>query len=419
MELDEGVLRTLTQYAATWTGFSPEAIHPDAIRRTARRQLAACTGVNELLERASRGDRDLVFAFSQGVSVGETFFFRQPEHFQFVTERVLPLLLSPEEPIRAWSAGCATGEEGYSIAACLQGSVPPGVRVEVLGTDLVEGNIQSARRGLYRPWSVRDSGPLLYPLLEPADAERVRIREEVKRLVRFERHNLLDPPPGAPGSFDLIFCRNVLVYFSPSSIQRVCAHLSQALSRRGVLLFGTMDINAPLPGLVRYGSSALQAFVHPDSPLLRRIEPPPAAPAPSRPTPAAVRPTPPAMARPPPPKSPEPPRPPTATMPPPTEPVALHVRALVHIERGEEASAKRILSYLARNAPDYIPGIVESALLHDRTGDPEFASSLMREVLRRASGLPPDRVLAGPEPLPVEFYVATAEALLQRKEEGR
>ena len=96
------------------------------------------------------------------------------------------------------------------------------------------------------------------------------------------------------------------------------------------------------------------------------------------------------------------------------EPVALHLRALVHIERGEKKVAERALDELTRAVPDYVPGILERALLHVRSGEPSAASSLMREVLRRTDKLPPDEMLAGPEPLPVAFYRDSARTFLRR-----
>jgi chemotaxis protein methyltransferase CheR len=96
----------------------------------------------------------------------------------------------------------------------------------------------------------------------------------------------------------------------------------------------------------------------------------------------------------------------------PPEPVALHLRALVHIERGERKIAEQALDELP---PDYVPGILERALLHVRGGQPTAAASLMREVLRRTEKLPPEEILAGPEPLPVSFYRDSAKTFLERE----
>jgi hypothetical protein len=97
----------------------------------------------------------------------------------------------------------------------------------------------------------------------------------------------------------------------------------------------------------------------------------------------------------------------------PAEPVALHLRALVHIERGDRQVAERELNDLARKVPDYVPGILERALLHVRMGEKSAATSLMREVLRRTDKLPEGELLPGPEPLPVSFYRDSAQTFLR------
>jgi Tfp pilus assembly protein PilF len=98
--------------------------------------------------------------------------------------------------------------------------------------------------------------------------------------------------------------------------------------------------------------------------------------------------------------------------------VALHLRALVHIERGERKRAQKELDDLARQVPEYVPGILERALLHVRLGEKATATTLMREVLKRTEQLASDDLLPGPEPLPVSFYRDSAETFL-RSSRGR
>jgi hypothetical protein len=98
---------------------------------------------------------------------------------------------------------------------------------------------------------------------------------------------------------------------------------------------------------------------------------------------------------------------------PPPEPVAIHLRALVHIEHGERQVARAALDELCTLAPGYVPGLLERALLHVRSGERAAAGALMRDVLRRTEGLAADEMLAGPEPLPVSFYRESAERFLR------
>jgi hypothetical protein len=182
------------------------------------------------------------------------------------------------------------------------------------------------------------------------------------------------------------------VYFSPDAVRTVVRHLSRALAPGGALLFGSMDIAEPPPGLVRAEAAELQIY--------RRLDAKPA-PKPARTparTPARVPPQLPRL------------RPP--------EPVALHLRALVHIERGEKTRAEKELNDLATQVPDYVPGILERALLHVRLGEKTAATSLMREVLKRTEKLAGDELLPGPEPLPVSFYRGSAQTFLRSSRGG-
>ncbi len=374
----------LTDYAAQWTGFSRDAILPDAIRRAAE-QLGE---PDQLLRRAKQRDRTVVHALCQAVSVGETFFFRHPEHFRYLASTLLPeLLASKRSAVHAWSAGCATGEEAYSLAACLLELLPLGVAAEVFATDLLERNLAAARTGVYGHWSRRPSGPLLHAVFRDLSKDRVAVLDRVRAVTRFAEHNLLDP---APGEFEIIFCRNVLVYFSPEAARTAVQHLARALAPGGALFFGSMDVSEPPPELVSAGLPELQIFRRPG----RKGE-------------KKARPTPP-----PPPSLPYVPR----KRPP--EPVALHLRALVHIERGEKKRAASELTELAREVPEYVPGILERALLHVRMGEPSAAASLMREVLRRTEKLSAEEMLPGPEPLPVSFYRDSAQTFLRSARGG-
>ena len=372
--LDDNALEQLSALAAELTGFSRDAILPDAIRR------AAASFGADVVEKAGQRDPAVVHALCQAVSVGETFFFRLPEHFRFLATTLIPeLIAAGRKVIRAWSAGCATGEETYSLAACLLDLCP--VPVEVLGTDLHERNLAAARTGTYGMWSRRASGPMLHEVFETA-GERASVSQRVRAVTRFAHHNLLEP---APGEFDVIFCRNVLVYFSPEAVKRTVANVTRALAHGGAICFGSMDVGEPPPGFAHAGASELQIFRHERRAVPRPKPPePPSSGLPKRPAPRAA------------------------------EPVALHLRALVHIERGDRKTAERELDDLVRLVPDYVPGILERALLHVRSGQPTAAVSLMREVLRRTDKLPADEVLAGPELLPVAFYRESAQAFLAR-----
>jgi chemotaxis protein methyltransferase CheR len=178
------------------------------------------------------------------LTVGETYFFRQPEQFDLIRRRILPELLADRpagRPISVWSAGCASGEEPYSLAIHLE-EEGLAARSTVLGTDLSPIALHAARRATYRPWSLRDSTPAFVGrYFEPA-GEQKRLVDRIRGRVRFERHNLntdhgMRPTQGV----DLILCRNVMIYFEPDAVARVARLLFDALSEDGWLVTAPAD----------------------------------------------------------------------------------------------------------------------------------------------------------------------------------
>jgi chemotaxis protein methyltransferase CheR len=188
-----------------------------------------------------------VDALLDEITVGETYFFREPEHFRLIRQAVVPPLLGGEaalRPIRVWSAGCATGEEAWTLAIVLaqEGLAD---RTRVLGTDVSRRALAAAERGLYRPWSLRacdDTAKLAHFGARGADFE---IRERYRPLVDFRYLNLAADafPSLANGTWglDLILCRNVLIYFDRETTKRVLGRFYEALVEGGWLFLGSSD----------------------------------------------------------------------------------------------------------------------------------------------------------------------------------
>lgn len=195
------------------------------------------------------------------LTVGETYFFREPAHFAFVRSEVVPEVLDrrgSDHVLRIWSAGCATGEEPYSLAVLLE---EVGVRGHVLATDISQAALQRAREATYRPWSLRG--------LDEADTDRFfrrvgdrwRLDARLGHSVTFQFHNLAQDtyPSLAAGiwGMDLILCRNVLIYFDRASIARVARGLHESLADGGWLITGPsdppLDTLAPLVPVITKG----------------------------------------------------------------------------------------------------------------------------------------------------------------------
>jgi chemotaxis protein methyltransferase CheR len=187
-----------------------------------------------LLETA-RGKAELS-VLVEAVRVGETRFFRHRAHVDALVEIVVAAwVASGEKSPRVWSAGCATGEEPYTIALVLARTLPRGTRPTILATDLSEEALAIARRGAYAA-SVLEQVPEPYRAGFTVRGSTATIRPEIASLVTFERDNLAGPEQ--PRGFHLIWCRNVLIYFDPAARKRAVEKLVAALVPGGFLFVG-------------------------------------------------------------------------------------------------------------------------------------------------------------------------------------
>jgi len=177
------------------------------------------------------------------VTTKETYFFREPAQLAAFVDEIVPDVLSRKtvRKIRVWSAGCSTGEEPYSIAMLLQESrYFDRAGFEIFASDLSQQVLVRARKGQYRETAFRATDPTLrdkYFTREPDGSWR--IRDEIRNRVSFGRLNLYDEPRVALlGTVDVIFCRNVIIYFDDSSKRTVINNFYNRLTDGGYLLLG-------------------------------------------------------------------------------------------------------------------------------------------------------------------------------------
>ncbi len=205
--------------------------------RIAALGLANASAYVELIT-TPRGARELDLLI-EVLRVGETGFFRQRSHIKALTDVVVPALAGREQArVRAWSAGCATGEEAYTLAMILA-KLLPRATVEVTATDLSSEALAVARAGLYPDAALAPVPPVWRNwAFTPTHGDKRgwRIADHVAARVRFERHNLADDV--FPGNYDLIWCRNVLIYFAPESRRQTVNRLVDSLARDGFLFVG-------------------------------------------------------------------------------------------------------------------------------------------------------------------------------------
>lgn len=180
----------------------------------------------------------------------ETYFFRDQKVFDTLGARILPDIArrrATEKRIAIWSCGCSTGQEALSLAMMFaeQRSRWEGWDISILGTDVSSKVIEQARSGTYSQFQIQRGlgvSRMLRFFNETEDGWEVN--DTIRRMVRFERHNLLDPTP-YPGNFDLVLCRNVLLYFDRETRALAVRRMREAISDNGWLLLGGGEANIP------------------------------------------------------------------------------------------------------------------------------------------------------------------------------
>ena len=210
-----------------------------------RLQAAGVGGYGEyrrLLERAGGGEWA---ALAPLLTVPETYFFRMPEHFEALALEALPEVMrrnGERRSLRMLSAGCASGEEPYSLRILLHERFPQLAdwRVSIVGADLSEAALERARVGEYNAWSLRATSEARRRANFTAAGKVFKLKPEARAGVEFRRENLLDlAAAGEP--FDVIFCRNVLIYFTEDAIRAAVAGLTRRLAPQGYLFLGPAE----------------------------------------------------------------------------------------------------------------------------------------------------------------------------------
>lgn len=198
-----------------------------------------------LLDQPPPGQRriDLAQSVVEALLNNETYFFRDKPTFDQLPAAILPELARRRANTRRlsiWSAGCSTGQEVYSLAMLFaeQRARWEGWTIEILGTDVSQRAITAARSGRYSQFEVQ-RGLSVTQMLNWFDEcrEGWQVRPEIQQMVRFEQHNILDHPPGRRG-FDLILCRNVLLYFNQQTRAHTFSRLAAALAPDGFVMLG-------------------------------------------------------------------------------------------------------------------------------------------------------------------------------------
>lgn len=223
--------------------------------------------------------RSQIEILSGHLTVGETYFFREPQVFDALQTHILPALIQSRrqsgQHLRIWSAGCASGEEAYSLAILVQQMIPDFRQwnITILGTDINPHSLQKAAAGIYGDWSFRNAPPWLREgYFRAASGGRFEIVPTVREMVTFSYLNLAaDTYPSLlnnTNAMDVIFCRNVLMYFEPGLAASMVHRHYQALVDGGWLIVSPSEITQALfaqfatanfPGVILHRKSVTMA----------------------------------------------------------------------------------------------------------------------------------------------------------------
>ncbi len=208
--------------------------------RLRARNISSAQEYYYFLKYDSQGNQEMQ-QLIDAVTVNETWFFRETGPVDAWYNLVLPGL-KLNQRLRMWSAGCATGEEPYTLAMLLLELYPTARagQFDILATDISQRALAIARTGVYDPYSLRRTDPrMTAKYFQPTSDGRYTVRKDVQQMVRFDHANLIDPALARRiQAMDAVICRNVIIYLDAQSRQAVLANLYAALKPGGHLLLG-------------------------------------------------------------------------------------------------------------------------------------------------------------------------------------
>jgi chemotaxis protein methyltransferase CheR len=207
---------------------------------------AGLPGLPDLVQKLKGGAEALTAEVVEAMTTNETFFYRDKVPFDHLKGTVLPEMLqarASRRSLRIWCAASSTGQEPYSIAMCLKefGAALAGWRIEILGTDLSQAVLEKSRAGLFSQFEVQRGLPIQLLVKHFTQAgELWQLNADIRAMVQFKQLNLLQDFSHL-GMFDVIFCRNVLIYFDQDTKTNVFGRLEKQIEPDGYLMLGAAE----------------------------------------------------------------------------------------------------------------------------------------------------------------------------------
>jgi chemotaxis protein methyltransferase CheR len=207
---------------------------------------AGLPGIPELVAKMKGGADRLTVEVVEAMTTNETFFYRDKLPFDHLRDTVLPVMMqsrASRKTLRIWSAACSTGQEPYSIAMCLKEKAAslPGWRFEIVGTDLSQEVLEKSKAGIYSQFEVQRGLPIqLLVKYFTQIGELWQISSELRGMVQHKQLNLLQDFSHL-GKFDVIFCRNVLIYFDQDTKINIFERMAKVIEPDGMLMLGAAE----------------------------------------------------------------------------------------------------------------------------------------------------------------------------------
>ncbi len=223
------------------------------------------------LQLRSLPDQQLVKDIVEAMTTNETSFFRDMKPFQLFEDTMLPYMIknrAAKKTLRIWCAAASSGQEPYSLAMILKekANLMPGWRFEITATDISDDILNLARSGVYSQFEVQRGLPINYLMKYFTQVnEKWQVKDDIRQMVKFSNFNLLHDM-NKFGQFDIIFCRNVLIYFDEKTKGMVLDRMSTRLEKDGFLLLGGAETVLGITEKLRLMPEKRGLYVHPDGP---------------------------------------------------------------------------------------------------------------------------------------------------------
>ncbi len=226
-------------------------------KRLRERRIPTFSAYLDTVEAEANGDE--MVALIDLLTTNKTDFFREAAHFDFLLAHIVPAVVASGKPLRIWSAGCSSGEEPYTLSMVLREALPPRYDFRILATDICTKVVAAAKQGTYTAQQLGDVSPERRKRwFTPGADGSATVTPELRAPISFAHLNLMAAWPMS-GPFDVIFCRNVMIYFDKPTVTRLVNRFHQLLAPNGHLFIGHSESLTAVDHTYRYVQPAVYA----------------------------------------------------------------------------------------------------------------------------------------------------------------